>query len=123
MHVGDVRATDMAAAGMVELGQLARERHPGEVVAVGFGGCQGSLIAAGSWGAQMQRMPVPPSRPGSVEALLHERLRADTLFVLPDDAPPAWLTRPLDHRAIGVVRPYAVSRASCWNHGVLPQAP
>src|SRR5207249_3109734 len=38
-HVGDARATDMAAAGMVNLGQLARERHAGEPLAlVGFAG-------------------------------------------------------------------------------------
>ena len=46
-HVGDARATDMAAAGMVNLGQLARERHGrDQVVLVGFGTHRGSVIAS-----------------------------------------------------------------------------
>ena len=71
-HVGYARATDMAAAGMVNLGQLARERHGrGNVVIVGFGGYRGGVVAAERWGARMQRMPVPPAREESVEVLLH----------------------------------------------------
>ena len=46
-HVGDARATDMAAAGMVNIGQLARERHGrDDVVLVGFGTHRGSVIAS-----------------------------------------------------------------------------
>ncbi len=113
-HIGDARATDMAAAGMVNVGQLARERHPGDVVAVGFGGYQGSVIAADSWGAQMKRLPVPPARPGSLEAMLHEQVGTDALFVLPQGEQPQWLTCWQDHRAIGVV--YAPSRERSGNY-------
>ena len=50
-HVGDARATDMAAAGMVNVGQLVRERHAKEgVVLVGFGSYQGSVIAGAALG-------------------------------------------------------------------------
>src|SRR5205814_3203627 len=46
-HIGDARATDMAAAGMVNVGQVVRERHDRDgVVLVGFGGYQGRVIAA-----------------------------------------------------------------------------
>ncbi len=113
-HIGDARATDMAASGMVNVGQLARERHPGDVVAVGFGGYRGSVIAADSWGAQMTRLPVPPARPGSVEALLHEHVGTDALFVFPEGDRPEWLTRRQDHRAIGVV--YAPSGERWGNY-------
>ena len=42
-HVGDARFTDMADDGMVNVGQLARERHgDDEVVLVGFGSYQGT---------------------------------------------------------------------------------
>jgi erythromycin esterase-like protein len=103
-HVGDARATDMARAGMVNVGQLIRERHgSGDVVLVGFGGYRGGVIAGEEWGAQMERMPVPPARPGSLEALLHGAVGADALFVVPAGDRPAWLTTRLDHRAIGVV--------------------
>ncbi|MFD2093922.1 erythromycin esterase family protein [Blastococcus deserti] len=103
-HIGDARATDMAGAGMTNVGQLLRERHGGDdVVLVGFGGHRGGVVAGESWGAQMERMPVPPARGGSLEALLHDAVGADALFVVPRGERPAWLDRRLDHRAIGVV--------------------
>ncbi|MGY1609743.1 MULTISPECIES: erythromycin esterase family protein [unclassified Geodermatophilus] len=103
-HVGDARATDMADAGMTNLGQLLRERHgAGDVVLVGFGGHRGGVVAGREWGAQMERMTVPPAREGSLEHLLHEALGRDALVVVPPGARPGWLDRRLDHRAIGVV--------------------
>ncbi|TFV64647.1 UNVERIFIED_ORG: erythromycin esterase family protein [Bacillus sp. AZ43] len=103
-HIGDARATDMADAGMVNVGQLLRERHGADdVVLVGFAGYRGGVVAGSSWGAQMARMPVPEARQGSLEALLHESVGTDALFVLPRGDRPGWLRRRLDHRAIGVV--------------------
>jgi erythromycin esterase-like protein len=103
-HVGDARATDMARAGMVNVGQLLRERHgTDDVVLVGFGGYQGGVIAGKEWGTQMERMPVPPARAGSLESLLHGLLGGDALIVVPRAEGPEWLGRRLDHRAIGVV--------------------
>jgi erythromycin esterase-like protein len=103
-HIGDARATDMAGAGMTNVGQLLRERHGSDgVVLVGFGGHRGEVIAGESWGAQMESMPVPPARRGSVEALLHDALGEDALLVFPRGERPAWLDHRLDHRAIGVV--------------------
>ncbi|MDK3257911.1 erythromycin esterase family protein [Blastococcus capsensis] len=103
-HIGDARATDMADAGMTNVGQLLRERYGTEdVVLVGFGGYRGGVVAGEEWGAQMARMPVPPARAGSVEAHIHEAVGDDALFVVPQDERPEWLHRRLDHRAIGVV--------------------
>jgi erythromycin esterase-like protein len=103
-HVGDARATDMAPAGMVNVGQLLRERHgTDDVVLVGFGGYQGGAIAGKEWGRQMERMLVPPARSGSLESLLHGLLGEDSLIVVPRGERPEWLDRRLDHRAIGVV--------------------
>jgi erythromycin esterase len=105
-HIGDARATDMAAAGMTNLGQLARERHADEgVVLVGLAGHRGSVIAGRSWGAPAERLPVPPARDGSVEDLLHRALQdEESLLVFPETYDqPRWLRTSLDHRAIGVV--------------------
>jgi erythromycin esterase len=105
-HVGDARATDMVAAGMTNLGQLARERHTDDdVVLVGFAGHRGSVIAGRSWGAPAEHLPVPPGRHGSAEDLLHRALRdEDSLLVFPKPSDqPRWLRTSLDHRAIGVV--------------------
>src|SRR5207249_3893362 len=54
-HIGDARYTDMAASGMVNVGELVREGHGGEgVVLVGFGSHRGTVIAGEEWGAPMQ---------------------------------------------------------------------
>ena len=114
-HVGDARATTMADEGMVNIGSLLRERHGrDDVVLVGFGGYAGGVIAGEEWGEPMRRMPVPPARPGSVEALLHEAVGRPALVVVPDRKRPGWLDRTLDHRAIGVV--YRPSRERWGNY-------
>jgi erythromycin esterase-like protein len=106
-HVGDARFTDMAAAGMVNVGQLARQQYgDGDVVIVGFGSYEGTVIAGDEWAAPMRRMRVPEARPGSVEALLHEAGGgADRLLVFDGSADGGivGLDAPLAHRAIGVV--------------------
>jgi len=103
-HVGDARFTDMADAGMVNVGQLVRERYgEPECVLVGFGGYQGTVIATDEWGQPMRVMRVPPARGDSTEALLHKALSSGTaLFVFPPDLP-GWAADERDHRAIGVV--------------------
>jgi erythromycin esterase-like protein len=104
-HVGDARATDMAAAGMVNVGQLVRERHGADgVVLVGFSSYEGSVVAAPQWGAPMRRMAVPRARPDSHEDLLHELGTPDAvLLIFPEDRGGAWLSARRGHRAIGVV--------------------
>jgi erythromycin esterase len=103
-HVGDARYTDMSHVGMVNVGQLVRERYgEDDVVIVGFGSHHGSVLAGDSWGAPMQRMPLPPARRGSLEALLHDAVPdASALFVFPDELP-GWLAGERPHRAVGVV--------------------
>jgi erythromycin esterase-like protein len=50
-HVGDARAMDRGTrSGYLSLGQLVRERHAGETVAVGFTTRIGTVRAAPSWG-------------------------------------------------------------------------
>src|SRR4051794_12268747 len=74
-HIGDARYTDMADDGMVNVGQLVRQRRGNEgVVLVGFGSHRGSVIAGQAWDAPLEVMPVPPGREGSWEDVLH---RAD----------------------------------------------
>ena len=103
-HVGDARATDMAASGMVNVGQLVREAHADdEVFILGFGSHRGNVIAGDAWDAPMRRMPVPPARAGSWEDAFHEAGPEDRLLLTADlaDVEAAW--DPRGHRAIGVV--------------------
>jgi erythromycin esterase len=114
-HIGDARATTMAGAGMVNVGQLARERWGRDnVVLVGFSSHQGSVIAGEEWGAPMQRMPVPPARQGSWEDLLHDVGAEDQLLVLQDLEQAPGIDEPRGHRAIGVV--YNPERESYGNY-------
>ena len=113
-HVGDARATDMARSGMVNIGQLAREAYGSDVVIAGFSTHRGSVIAGESWGAPMQRIPVPEAREGSWEHLLHEASPQDKLLLLEglDGADGALERR--GHRAIGVV--YRPEREAFGNY-------
>ncbi|HEY5832856.1 erythromycin esterase family protein [Streptomyces sp.] len=112
-HVSDARATDLADAGLLNLGQLVRERHAAEgVVLVGFGSYEGTVTAAERWGARPRVTRVPAARGGSTESLLHRALPdTSALFVFPPGphyGRPVrrgqdWLAEDRDHRAIGVV--------------------
>ncbi|GAA2292461.1 hypothetical protein GCM10010415_75550 [Streptomyces atrovirens] len=122
-HVGDARATDMADAGMVNVGQLVRERHgAGDVVLVGFGSYEGEVVAADFWGARPRVLSVPPAREGSLEHRLHQALPGrQALFLLgPGRRAGAasegahWSAYERDHRAIGVV--YRPSRERWGNY-------
>jgi hypothetical protein len=71
-HLGDARATESTARGELNVGQLVRERHPGDCHAIGFTSYTGTVTAADDWGGPAQRMWVRPALPDSVEELGHE---------------------------------------------------
>lgn len=103
-HVGDARYTDMTWANEVNVGQLMRERHGRNAVAlVGFGTYEGSVIAARAWGEAMRHMLVPPARQQSWEHLLHIATPAPALLLSHDLLTLPNATHPRGHRAIGVV--------------------
>jgi erythromycin esterase-like protein len=113
-HVGDARFTDMARAGMVNVGQLVRQSTTADdVVLVGFGTHRGTVIAAEEWGAPMQRMRVPPARPDTFEEAMHDAAVGDALLLFDrdsDDGGVPGLAEPMGHRAIGVVYDPAAER-------------
>jgi erythromycin esterase len=105
-HVGDARFTDMARAGMFNVGQLVRQQHDADdVVIVGFGTHRGTVVAGDEWGAPMRRMRVPPAREGSFEDVVHATRQGDMMLLFDghDDGGIAGLAAPIGHRAIGVV--------------------
>ncbi|MDQ3998224.1 MAG: erythromycin esterase family protein [Gemmatimonadota bacterium] len=123
-HIGDARYTDMATHGMVNVGQLVRDRHDDAgVVIVGFGTHHGTVIAADEWGAPMERMRVPAARPGSWEDVCHRENEDDKLMIFSDEphggAP--GLERPRDHRAIGVVYEPRNERWGNYVPSILPR--
>ncbi len=71
-HIGDARFTDMAKSGMINLGQLVREKRGSKnTVLVGFSTYSGSVIASKQWGEKMEKMDVPPAKDGSWDKVLH----------------------------------------------------
>ena len=102
-HIGDARATDMAADNMVNVGQLLREQaSEDEVFAIGSGTHRGSVIAADSWEAPLEVMQVPVAMRGSWEDLMHQAGSYDQLLLFKGTKSPAF-QRIYGHRAIGVV--------------------
>jgi erythromycin esterase-like protein/predicted phosphoribosyltransferase len=71
-HLGDARATETAALGELNVGQLARERHPGDCRLLGFTTYTGTVTAAGEWEGPAERVWVRPALPDSAEELFHE---------------------------------------------------
>jgi erythromycin esterase len=103
-HIGDARFTDMADDGMINVGQLVREGHAEEgVILVGFGSYRGRVIAGEEWEAPMERMAVPPGRPGSWEEILHRAGSEDRLLLLDEARANEDFLEERGHRAIGVV--------------------
>jgi erythromycin esterase len=122
-HIGDARFTDMNRSGMINLGQLVREKKGVDnTVLVGFGTYSGTVIAARKWGQKMEIMNIPPAIEGSWDSLLHnidhklyEKKQGDKMIIfrnniqrsdiewLGDNASKEEYEKNRGQRAIGVV--------------------
>ncbi|MGH4009112.1 MAG: erythromycin esterase family protein [Pseudonocardiaceae bacterium] len=71
-HLGDARATESAARGELNVGQLVRERHAGDCCSIGLTTYTGTVTAADDWGKPAQRRWVRPALPDSIEELAHD---------------------------------------------------
>jgi erythromycin esterase-like protein len=121
-HIGDARFTDMADDGMVNVGQLVRERHADDgVVLVGFGSHRGTVIAGREWEAPMEDMPVPPARAGSWEDVLHRAGAEDKLLLFEGLLGAGDFLQERGHRAIGVVYHPESERFGNYVPTVLPR--
>ncbi|MBD0348480.1 MAG: erythromycin esterase family protein [Thermoleophilia bacterium] len=118
-HIGDASATELGRAGEVNVGQLARQRWPGETALIGFTTYRGSVTAAASWDEPGVTMRVRDALPGSYEHLFHEVGEERFVAVLEGDAADA-LAEPRLERAIGVVYRPETERLSHYFHASLP---
>jgi erythromycin esterase-like protein len=121
-HVGDARATELGEGGELNLGQLARERHPGQCYLIGQTTHQGRVTAASSWDGPAERKRVRPSLAGSYERLFH--LTGQGAFTLSlrelGEAAGALGEARLE-RAIGVLYLPSTERRSHYFKARLPQ--
>lgn len=103
-HIGDARATDMANAGMHNIGQLTRTAFGDDAVfALGFGTFSGRVNVGFEWEGPMQIVEMPDARPGSLEAGLYSLGMGAVWFPLRTDAAQEAFSSPIPHRAVGVV--------------------
>ncbi len=103
-HIGDARHTPMGGAGLVTVGQRARERL-GEtnVYLLGFASDRGSFRAGLRWGGPGIAMALPTAAAGTFDAFLRDGAPARAFLPLADARADPLLLRPVGHRAVGVV--------------------
>jgi protein-L-isoaspartate(D-aspartate) O-methyltransferase len=122
-HVGNASATEMAARGELNVGQLCRERFGALAYSIGFGTDRGTVAAASHWGGPMEIKRVRPAIEHSYERLCHDTGLAR--FLLPlrrprADALRTALAEPCRERAIGVIYRPETELASHYFEAVLP---
>ena len=102
-HVGDARATAMGARGELNIGQLARQGHGGDVLLIGLSTYSGRVTAASDWGGPAERKHVRPGRADSYEAMLHSAEIGQYWLPTGSLADHEELSRSRLERAIGVI--------------------
>ena len=112
----------MGEAGEINIGQLARERHPGETRLIGFSTYTGTVTAASEWGGPAERKQVRPGLSGSYEGLFHRTGASKFLLTLGDLGEAAGgLREPRLQRAIGVIYLPGTERVSHYFEARLAQ--
>ncbi|WP_248512145.1 erythromycin esterase family protein [Sporosarcina sp. NCCP-2222] len=102
-HIGDASETSMKDDNMINVGQLIREEYGhNNTFAIGFGTYEGSVIAADSWGAPLERMTVPPAKFNTWEGQMHAAGAEDKVLLFTEDNRQLF-NEWIGHRAIGVV--------------------
>lgn len=120
-HVGDARATEMGQQGEVNIGQLAREHHNGDVYLIGFSTYQGSVTAASDWDGPAEQKQVNPGLASSYEDLFHQVKYKNFLLDLHRNKElEHFLHIPRLQRAIGVIYRPETERASHYFFTRLP---
>ena len=119
-HLGNAAATEMAAGGELNLGQLVREEWGMEALLIGFSTCSGSVTAASDWGGPAQRMAVRPALPESYENVMHGVGSHFLLDLRRNATVRQLLDEPRLQRAIGVIYRPRTERMSHYFHAHLP---
>jgi erythromycin esterase-like protein len=122
-HVGNAGATEMAARGEYNIGQLCRKEFGEKAYLVGFGTHSGTVAAASEWDGPMEIKSVRPALPNSYEQLCHATGHARFMLGLRgggDLCGPAGLGKERLERAIGVIYRPETEMASHYFRANLP---
>jgi protein-L-isoaspartate(D-aspartate) O-methyltransferase len=123
-HIGDAAATEMAARGELNVGQLCRAAYGEGAYLIGFGTDHGTVAAASDWDAPVEIMDVQPAQAESYERLCHDA--EVPAFLLPLRYPARAEVReellpPRLERAIGVIYRPESELASHYFQACLPR--
>lgn len=123
-HVGDAGATEMAARGEHNIGQLCRKEFGNRAYIIGFGTHAGTVAAASEWDGPMEVKDVRPALPDSYEKLCHATGLSRFMLGLRgrgDLCGPGGLGKERLERAIGVIYRPETEMASHYFRATLPQ--
>jgi protein-L-isoaspartate(D-aspartate) O-methyltransferase len=123
-HVGNAAATEMAARGEHNIGQLCRKKFGEQAYLIGFGTHSGTVAAASEWDGPMEVKKVRPSLPNSYEQVCHATGCARFMLGLRDRGElcgPKALGKERLERAIGVIYRPETEMASHYFRANLPQ--
>ncbi|UFX44489.1 protein-L-isoaspartate(D-aspartate) O-methyltransferase [Bradyrhizobium sp. 41S5] len=123
-HIGNAGATEMAARGEHNLGQLCRKEFGDAAYLIGFGTHSGTVAAASEWNGPLEVKTVRPSLPQSYERLCHGTGLARFTLGLRDRGDlcgPAGLGKERLERAIGVIYRPESEMASHYFRANLPR--
>lgn len=121
-HIGDARATDMHRHGMLNIGQLSREKWGRKnVYAIGFGTYEGEVLAARQWEGTKEKMIIPPARADSWERLLKDAGLEQHYLMFRRDELHRHLDSAIPHRAIGVTYQAERDEQDNYVNTLLPQ--
>lgn len=119
-HVGNAAATEMAARGEHNIGQLCRQAFGDDAYLVGFGTHGGTVAAASEWGGAMEIKDIRPALTNSYEELCHATGLARFMLGLRGRGELCGGKRRLE-RAIGVIYRPETERASHYFEADLPR--
>ena len=123
-HVGNAAATEMAARGEHNIGQLCRKEFGDRAYLVGFGTHSGTVAAASEWDGPMEVKKVRPAHPNSYEQVCHATGLARFMLGLrgrADLCGPKGLGKERLERAIGVIYRPETELASHYFQANLPR--
>ena len=103
-HIGNCQATQMALLGEHNVGQLCRKKWRDDCYLVGFLTHIGTVSSADSWGEEVKKKNLRPSRADSYEHILHRaKFKSYTLPLNKNSKVAELLRRPRLERAVGVL--------------------
>jgi erythromycin esterase-like protein len=120
-HLGDARATEMGRRGEWNIGQLIRQKFPGDVVNIGYTTYSGTVTATSNWDEPAQPKRVRPGLNGSFEDVFHRSAVPNFFLNLHDPAIRREFSELRLERAIGVIYRPETERLSHYFHADLPK--